>query len=748
MKNSEKLRMWQDRFYKSKSAYEGVLSRMEDRQNQYRGDAKLKTSGQKDEPKETCHVWNITAENIDSEIDSVIPPVKVTALRKEDEHLAKKIEQMITAQMDRMPVEELNDIAERTVKVQGGVIFLPEWDNGRRTHTTVGEVVLSHVHPKQFIPQNGVNNIDDMDYYFLMLPQTKEAIRRRYGVEVHEEAEEIPEARSFEADTADDMVTLIIVHYRNDHGFVGQFGWVGDTVVFDYEDCMARKFKKCSKCGQVQDGTEVALDRPLGKDGGFPQGAGRRKDGKCAFCGGRLENATKDTFRAHLSDLPALGMPENVVTMLTERAKRATEGEYLPPLMVGADMNGGVFGRRAEVVTPYGVQEMGTPGAMMGADVGASGMPRATGTMMGASGAMMGASGVMMGAPGAMMGAPGAGMAEVSTPYGAMGAEVSTPYGAMGAEVMPLGVMDEEIEIPYFKPESYPAVLQRNITTFGEFLGESDCDKISYQQNTVNRLSHKIIGRVLDAGSTVGLPSDTTITTDRTDRKIWRFKSAADIQMVKQFDFTGDIAPHLAVMSQVYEESRRVLGITDSFQGRRDTTATSGEAKKFAAAQSAGRLESKKVLKSACWQRIYKRIFELMLAYCGEKRPLATKQTDGSNLYGEWNSWEFLQVDAAGEIYWNTDFLFSTDDASNLAQNRMALWQEATSHLTSGAFGNPGEIQTLILFWEEMVANHYPGAETIAAQLKERAQQQAQAAQMQMAMQQQQMMAQQPQPRI
>lgn len=358
---------------------------------------------------------------------------------------------------------------------------------------------------------------------------------------------------------------------------------------------------------------------------------------------------------------------------------------------------------------------MGVPGAM----VGASGMPRATGAPF--MGDEIGRTepsaptGAMMGMPGgAMMGAPG--------------------MGGM------IPMVDEEIEIPYFKPESYPAVLQRNITTFGEFLGESDCDKIAHQQNTVNRISHKIVGRVLDAGSAVGLPSDTTITIDRTDRKIWRFKTAADIQMVKQFDFTGDIAPHLAVMSQVYEESRRVLGITDSFQGRKDATATSGKAKEFAAAQSAGRLESKKVLKSACWQRIYKRIFELMLAFCDDRRPMATKQTDGSNFYGEWNKWEFLKVDEAGEIYWNTDFLFATDDASALAQNRMALWQEATGHLTSGAYGNPGEIQTLITFWEAMSANHYPGAETIAAQLKERAQQQAAAAQMQMAMQQPQQM--------
>lgn len=673
MKNNDKLELWQGRFERAKTSYESVLAKMETRQAQYRGDRKLKNSGKSDEPTETCHVWNITAENIDSEIDSVIPPAKVTALRQEDEPLAKKIEQMLVAQMDRMPVEELNDICERTVKVQGGVIYLPEWDNGRRTHTTVGEVVLSHVHPKQFIPQAGVNNIDDMDYYFLMLPQTKASIQREYGITVHDETEEFPEARSFDAETAEDMVTLILAHYRNSNGFVGMFGWVGDTVVVDNEDCLARTQKRCKKCGQLQSGNEIALDAPIRNDGCFPQGSKRRKkDGSCAFCGGKLEDVEKAAVRVHLSELHLLGMPPSIVQMLQGHARTVTDGEYLPPMMLGqsGDVTGAV-------------------------------------------------------------------MDPVHADAGSM-----TPHSVSGAGIDPLGFgavlpqEDSEIEIPFFKPESYPAVLQRNITTFGEFLGESDCDKIADQQNTVNRISHKLIGRVLDAGSAVGLPSDTTITIDRSDRKIWRFKTAADIQMVKQFDFTGDITPHLAILSQAYEESRRVLGITDSFQGRKDTTATSGKAKEFAAAQSAGRLESKKVLKSACWQRIYKRIFELMLAYCDEKRPMVTKNTDGTQLYGEWNKWEFLRVDKAGEIYWNTDFLFATDDASALVQNRLALWQEATGHLASGAFGNPGEIQTLITFWKAMAANHYPGAETITQQLEEREQQQAAALQAQMAMQQ------------
>ncbi len=692
MKNNDKLQKWQGRFERAKTSYEGVLAQMEDRQRQYRGDHKIRNASKDDEVQSTSHVWNITAENIDSEIDSVIPPAKVTALYQQDEALAKKIEQMLKAQMDRMPVEELNDICERTVKVQGGVIFLPEWDEGKRTHTSVGEVVLSHVHPKQFIPQAGVSNIDDMDYYFLMLPQTKESIRRKYGVSVHDEAEEFPEVRSFDAETAEDMVTMILAHYRNDEGFVGLFGWVGDTVVIDCEDYLARQQKRCKKCGQLQDGSEVALERPVQKDGSFPQGSRRRKkDGTCAYCGGKLENVPKDAVRVHLSELRLIGVPDHIAASLSN-AVRPKDGEYLPPMMIGNEMG------RFE-----GVLAEQPPTASLSGGVpawGASGMPRATG----------------------FEGVPA---------WGASGMPRATGFEGVPAWGIGMQAEDPIVEIPFFKPESYPAVLQRNITTFGEFLGESDCDKIADQQNTINRISHKIIGRVLEAGSVVGLPSDTTFTTDSSDRKQWRFKTAEEIQFVRQFDFTGDISPHLAVMSQVYEESRRVLGITDSFQGRRDTTATSGRAKEFAAAQSAGRLESKKVLKAACWQRIYKRIFELMLAYCDDRRPMVIKGADGGNVYGEWNKWEFLKVDEAGEIYWNTDFLFSTDDASALAQNRMALWQETTGHLASGAFGNPGDIQTLITFWHAMAANHYPGAETIAQQLEERAAEQAQIAAMQ-----------------
>ena len=68
-----------------------------------------------------------------------------------------------------------------------------EWDNGRHTHDTVGGLKVSLLHPRQVIPQAGVNNIQDMDYIFVLTGTTKKEIKRRYNVDVFSEDEEFPE---------------------------------------------------------------------------------------------------------------------------------------------------------------------------------------------------------------------------------------------------------------------------------------------------------------------------------------------------------------------------------------------------------------------------------------------------------------------------------------------------------------------------------------------------------------------------
>ena len=173
-------------------------------------------------------------------------------------------------------------------------------------------------------------------------------------------------------------------------------------------------------------------------------------------------------------------------------------------------------------------------------------------------------------------------------------------------------------------------------------------------------------------------------------------------------------------LNQVYQESRNILGITDSYQGRQDSTATSGKAKQFAAQQSAGRMESKRVMKNAAYAKLFELIFKLKLAYCDEPRPVFYQDNQGEMQYEEFNKMDFLERNENGEWRWNTDFLFSVDDSGGLATNRSALWQELTSQLQAGALGDPQSIDTLIDYWTAMEELHYPTAGKLRQRLAKR----------------------------
>ena len=76
--------------------------------------------------------------------------------------------------------------------------------------------------------------------------------------------------------------------------------------------------------------------------------------------------------------------------------------------------------------------------------------------------------------------------------------------------------------------------------------------------------------------------------------------------------------------------------------------------------------------------------------------------------------------------------MFSTDDTAPLANNREAMWQEARMNLQTGAFGDPSQLQTLILFWSQMETLHYPMAAEAKQYLEQQFQQQQAAQQAQM----------------
>ena len=273
--------------------------------------------------------------------------------------------------------------------------------------------------------------------------------------------------------------------------------------------------------------------------------------------------------------------------------------------------------------------------------------------------------------------------------------------------------------IPYYKPDLMPVILQKNISRFGQLLGESDADKMADQQNTLKRLDKKILDRILKAGTRISLPGDVMLDTDGNDSEVFRVERADQLNMIRTYEFTGDISPETSLSQRIYEESRQIAGITDSMQGRRDTTATSAKAKEFAAAKSEGRMESRRVMKQEAWARIYETVAKLMLANADGPRRIRVETEIGKVEYETFDREMFLQQDQDGTIYYAEGFIFETDDATSLGESREAMWKEITSSFQAGTLGDPAQLGTLAMYWGLMEEQCYPGAGQIKKKIEE-----------------------------
>ncbi len=576
----EKLQRWQEKLARFEAAWEPERARMDEREAIYRGRSRIEALVDGDVVRRTPHVRNIAAELIEAQVDPDIPQPKVTALRPEDEALAVLIEDMLRNKLERLPVEVLNDQMERTVPIQGGGLYMLEWDDGRGGPGEQGQSVVSLLHPKQLVPQPGVTGkLEDMDEFILKIPQTKDFIRRRYGVDVTEEGESDPGLRGLgDEEESESLVTQYVAYYRNEEGGIGRFSWVNDRVLEDRTDCEARWSRRCEACGHREPLPTKAPAEPEDEDA--------TQELRCPVCGGRMQEK-KETVQE-------LWLPQ-----------RRSDGSEIP----GADP---------------------------------------------------------------VSGAPNL--------------------------------------VPWYTPDLFPVFLQKSVSVYGKLLGESDIDKVRDQQNTINRLEKSIIDQLLAAGSYITLPPDPGIRVDTGVAKVIRLKNVTDKNYIGVYDLKCDVDQTLSYLEYIYQEARDIIGITDSYQGRRDASAQSAVAKKFAASQAAGRMQSKRVMKKACWAALFEAMFKFELAYADERRPVLGQDARGESRQETWNKWDFLCQDEAGDWYWNDRFLFSCDSAAALAGDRTTMWEELQNYYSAGAFGDPGGNEARILFWTKMAELHYPGA--------------------------------------
>ena len=273
-------------------------------------------------------------------------------------------------------------------------------------------------------------------------------------------------------------------------------------------------------------------------------------------------------------------------------------------------------------------------------------------------------------------------------------------------------------KIPFYRLRQLPFVPRPAISDPNSIYGVSEVKMILDEQDAVNKVLTKAADKTLKSGTILTKPEKVKLS-DRDDTfKLLSVRTTEEAAMIQAKQAMSDISQDIALANLLYEHGRNTSGITNSFQGQTDSTAVSGKAKQYAAAQSAGRIESLRVMKAAAFANLYELVFKYLLAFSDEPRTFVKILPNGEETELVWNKYMFLARDKFGEIYYKDDFVFNTDPAATLAQNRQLMWQETTQALTMGAFGNPQDARTLELYWNVMSMYDYPLAKLALAGIK------------------------------
>lgn len=604
LQGTDKLSFFQELYHNAKANRDEAFLKLEQHYDQYKGSPKMDGENARD----ASVVRNITYELIESQITGYIPSVKVDTRMVNDKFLrnTEAIERLVEVTLDRVGIEEMNDIDERYTYIYGGSIWLVEWDESETTHNTIGDVKLTNISPRRFTPQPKIFNVQDMEYCFVEFDTTKEEIVRKYDVPFA-----VAEDAANEDGDDEDTATLYVCFYKNDDGKVCEYVWAGDTELLDIDDFYARKRKICTKCG--------------------------KREGLCT--------CDKPKYKLQSEDFEELD--HDIVV----------NGEVYIPMESDVIRDGEVM---YDVYESQAVSEMGVP--QFNADENGNLIP------------------------------------------------------LMQVTKVP---KKEPTKLPFYRPNLLPIVIRKNTSQEDSLLGQSDCEFIRPQQQAINKIESRIMDKLLKAGVVPTVPDDYmgTITDGVFDRAI-RLKPGQE-NLFGRMDLQVSINGDIAESERLYDHAKRILGISDSFQGQHDASAASGVAKQIQVNQSSGRLESKRRMKNHAYACLYEIIFQLYLAYADEPRPITYKDAIGKVHNTEFNRYAFIERDEAGEYYYNDQYLFAADNASDVEQYRQYLWEKNLSHYSSGAFGDPASPETRLTYWRQMERAHYPFAHAMVEEIEE-----------------------------
>ena len=250
---SPQLKKWKERLDNARDAYADEKNKMRSNYGYYKG--KREIEGAK---KDATNVRNIVYEIIETQVDPSIPMPKVRAIHAADDDLARKIEHLLENKVKTCRLSVLNDVMERNTPVFGADFFHVQWDTSKGLHCEVGDLRITEVHPKKLIPQPGVTELDNMDYFFIQELYTKKTVKRMYKIDVSEAENDAADLKGDikDAATNKDLVTVNTAYYRNDKGGIGIYVWCDTIELLDMEEYQSRYLERCAKCGAVMQNGE------------------------------------------------------------------------------------------------------------------------------------------------------------------------------------------------------------------------------------------------------------------------------------------------------------------------------------------------------------------------------------------------------------------------------------------------------------------------------------------------------------
>lgn len=274
-------------------------------------------------------------------------------------------------------------------------------------------------------------------------------------------------------------------------------------------------------------------------------------------------------------------------------------------------------------------------------------------------------------------------------------------------------------KIPFYRLRQLPFVPRPAVSRIGSLYGTSEVKMILEEQDATNKMLTKSLDKGLKSGTVITKPATIRVGDMDDTVKMVSVRTAEEAQMVQAKQLVSDVSQDMVLANMYYESARSSSGVTESFQGKSDSTAVSGKAKMYAAAQSAGRIQSLREMKAASFAGMYELVLKYLLAFSDEPVRFTRLLPNGETSEVEWNKYMFLAKDKYGAFYYRDDFKFNTDAASTMSQDRATMWQETDNKFVQGMLGSPADPRTLELYWNIMSSFEYPLARLALSGIKD-----------------------------